>query len=440
MAETFRIEFDWLDHETGGELDRAFAAAIGVAVGEQYLTRLDDLGSKTVRNEILASAWQLATWFAANWWRLRWEPAPDDWQKDTDWRMAHSMASAGGGYVWPNAIFASDGDLVEIATRPRPQGARFEPVRYINHVQARISVAEFEQKVDAFMEAVLSRLQTLRLQDECLPNIWREILQERRDPEVTQQRKLEAMAGFDPDACPEDMLKGLLDDRENLGRNALAEVAAETRHETGEVLKVIRDLGRSTVRPKQGGYRARLPKLNLPLVVNNDELPWQRATSLAHQARSQWGFGNKPIKNHDLAEILSIRSAAFKDNSTAGTSMPLGIRTAKSEAFDIYFDRPFPTTRRFSACRLLGDNLNFANEERLLPATHAKTSRQKFQRAFAQEFLCPIDALLERIQTTEPNEDDISEAAVHFHVSPLMVRTTLVNHGKLNRDALNWVG
>ncbi|MGO9201417.1 MAG: hypothetical protein ACLQM8_12915 [Limisphaerales bacterium] len=438
MAETFRIEFDWLDREMGSELDRAFAASIGMAVGEEYLTRLDDLGAKTVRNQILASAWHLAAWFAANWWRLRWEPDPADWLKDTDWRMAHSMAAAGGGYVWPNAVFASDGDSVEIVTRPRSQGARFEPVRYINHVQARISAAEFEQEVDAFMETVLSRLHTLRLADERLPKLWSEILTERRDPEVSQQRKLEAMAGFDPDQSPEDVLNDLLDDGEKLGRTALAEVAAETRHKTGEVLKVIRDLGRSRSKPKPGGYRARAPKLHMPSVDSNGELPWQRAARLAGHARNDWGFGKKPIKNHDLAGILSIKSAVFSENSTVETSMPLGIRTGKGDTFDIYFDRPIPTTRRFAACRLLGDNLYFANQERLLPATHAKTSRQKFQRAFAQEFLCPIDALLEKIQTTEPNEDDISEAALHFHVSPLMVKTTLVNHGQIDREALSW--
>src|SRR5207249_11948004 len=99
---------------------------------------------------------------------------------------------------------------------------------------------------------------------------------------------------------------------------------------------------------------------------------------------------------------------------------------------------PSSTSRRFAASRLLGDYLGFANQERLLPATHAKTARQKFQRSFAQEFLCPIDALLEKIQTTQPNEDDISEAATHFHVSPLTIRTTLVNHGQLEREALAW--
>jgi Zn-dependent peptidase ImmA (M78 family) len=88
----------------------------------------------------------------------------------------------------------------------------------------------------------------------------------------------------------------------------------------------------------------------------------------------------------------------------------------------------------------LGDHLSYSNGERLIPATDAKTSRQQFQRAFAQEFLCPFDALLEKINTTQPNDDDIAEAAAHFEVSPLMVRTTLVNKGELDRETLNWVG
>jgi len=259
MSDALRIEFDWLNRDTGSELDRALAASIGVAVGEEYITRLDDLGAKTVRNRILASAWHLANWFGANWWRLRWEPAPAKWWKDVDWRMAHCLAAAGGGFVWPNAIFESDGDSMEIAAKPKSNGARFEPVRYISDVQAWITAAEFEQKVDAFMEGVLSRMHSLRLQDECLPSLWAEILKERSDPELSQQRKLEAMAGFDPDQAPAELLENLLEDQDNLGKSALAEVAAETRQNTGDALQKIRELGRFQSEPKPGGFRARVP-------------------------------------------------------------------------------------------------------------------------------------------------------------------------------------
>ena len=88
----------------------------------------------------------------------------------------------------------------------------------------------------------------------------------------------------------------------------------------------------------------------------------------------------------------------------------------------------------------MGDYLYHANGDRLIPATEARTSRQQFQRAFAQEFLCPIEALQEKIQTDQPDEEDIAEAADHFGVSPLLVRTTLVNKGELDREVLAWAG
>jgi hypothetical protein len=170
----------------------------------------------------------------------------------------------------------------------------------------------------------------------------------------------------------------------------------------------------------------------------NDRRPWRKAASLASLARNNWGFDKRPIDDRALADLLGAEAAVFSDNSIVTPLMPLGIRTGTDGTFDLYFDRPNNTTRRFTASRLLADSLYFSNQERLLPATHAKTSRQKFQRSFAQEFLCPFEALLEKIQTTQPDEDDISEAADYFQVSPLMVRTTLVNHGRLDREALTW--
>jgi Zn-dependent peptidase ImmA (M78 family) len=119
--------------------------------------------------------------------------------------------------------------------------------------------------------------------------------------------------------------------------------------------------------------------------------------------------------------------------------MPLLLREAHRDEGDFYLNRAHPTSRRFAASRLLGDSLIHSNEGRLTAATHAKTSRQQFQRAFAQEFLCPFEALLEKIQTDQPDDDDIAEAADHFDVSPLTVRTTLVNKGELDRETLNWV-
>ena len=73
--------------------------------------------------------------------------------------------------------------------------------------------------------------------------------------------------------------------------------------------------------------------------------------------------------------------------------------------------------------------------DRWLPATDAKTARQKLQRAFAIEFLCPIQSLTEFLGD-DFSSDATEEAAEHFGVSHTAVETHLVNNGLLSSDIL----
>jgi len=432
------IAFKWLGRQTGSQVDRALYADIGLAVGEDCLTLLEDQEAKTVQTNLLASAHQLALWFAANWWRLRWEPANPNWSKDADWRIAHSMASAGGGYVWPNVIFASDGDSLAVVSRPRLKPAPYEPIRYLNRIDARITAAEFEQKVDAFITTVLSRLHSFAIQDDDLSQLWSEVLEERRDAEATQWRKLEALCGYDPDEAPAALVEMLISDSAHLGSHALEEVAAQGRHSTQEVLRQILALANATGKPKAGGFRGTVPVLTGAPTHHASDRPWQRATKLALHARQQWNLGKQPISNEKLAELLGTRAGVFTNPTKALSPMPIALRTGTGGNLDFYINKVHPNSRRFAFGRLLGDQLDFTNGGRLIPATDAATARQQFQRAFAQEFLCPFDALLEDINTDQPDDDDIQAAADLFMVSPRVVTTVLVNRGELEREALTW--
>ena len=56
------------------------------------------------------------------------------------------------------------------------------------------------------------------------------------------------------------------------------------------------------------------------------------------------------------------------------------------------------------------------------------TARQKRQRSFAAEFLCPIDALVAFLNGNY-SESAQEEAAENFQVSEKTVETLLINHG-----------
>ena len=92
-----------------------------------------------------------------------------------------------------------------------------------------------------------------------------------------------------------------------------------------------------------------------------------------------------------------------------------------------------PTGRRFELARLLGDRCLTSENEPLRPATRASTYRQKAQRAFAGEFLCPINSLIEHL-AQDFSEEAREAAADYFSVSPLAVTTLLVNHGLMARN------
>jgi hypothetical protein len=439
MNESLKIECEWWGSSNGEkDVSQICRGAIGISVGEDCLTRLEDSWGNAMRNRLHASAHTLAGWLAGNWWRLRWEPETPSSRSDVDWRLSHSMASAGEGYCWPSILFASDGDTIAVVSRAT-RGRVLGPVRYLNEVSTRITGKAFESGIDAFLTLVLSRLDMEGHGKSELSELWAEVMKERGEPKLAQWRRLEAICGYDPGEAPDAIIEMILADKARLGHKALEEVAAQGRRSTAQLLKPILELANSKAEPTSGGFRGKMPGLTAGKKHDAKARPWQQAAKLAQLARKEWGFGKKPITNKQLANLLETRPAVFTDRTKAPTPMPIVLRTGTSGGFDLYFDSAWSTSRRFASSRLLGDHLHQSNGGRLIPATIAKTSRQQFQRAFAQEFLCPFNALMEKIQTEQPDEDDIAEAAHSFEVSPWMVQTTLVNKGELDRETLNWV-
>lgn len=437
MGEPLSIECEWWGGAgPGAGPSDVTRGAVGIRLGTEWLTRLEDSWGNTVRNRLNACAYTLAGWFAGNWWRLRWEPETRTSATDPDWRLSHSMASAGGGFCWPSILFASDGESIAVSSRAT-RGRVLGPVRYLNEVNGRIAARDFERSVDGFLSMVLSRLHSEGHAQNEVGELWNEVARERADPDQARWRRLEAICGFDPGDAPDALIRMLVEDEAGLGEDALCELAAEGRHSTRELVGQILELARPRATPTPGGFRAQLQKLDVAIPCDGTR-PWQRATQLARLARREWGLGGGPISDAQLAELLGAQATVFTETPNHSAPLPLLLRDAGSGTAAVYLSRVHPTSRRFAASRLIGDNLLHPVDERLIPATSAKTSRQQFQRAFAQEFLCPFEALKERVRSLRPDDDEIAEAADYFNVSTRVVETTLVNKGELDRETLIW--
>jgi hypothetical protein len=402
----------WLEREFGDETARASLAQLEIRAGDLYLTKLEDTRARAVRNFANLSAYDLALWLAANWWRLRWEPE----RSSTNWRLAHSFGAVGHGYVWPDITITSDGERVILATRPT-RGAEWEPVRYLENWDFSISTAEFETGIDSFMEEVLGRLAACQVTKTDLNEFWSELRAERADPVLSSIRKLEALAGYDPGEAPDGFIDALRARAATDGTGAIDEIAAGFGSDAASAVDTIdQALAANGIEFRSDGIRTLAQARRRWRTAG---APHERAEEAAHHARELWNLDRAaPVPDKALTDIVGAGPKLLREPG----------------------DIPIPAARRGASpqnpSRVLLRSRYREGRCFELPATTAKTSRQKFQRAFAQEFLCPVDALIKRLGTSHPEDDEIEAAAKHFQVSPLLVRTTLVNHEILPRDQL----
>jgi hypothetical protein len=408
--------------------ERACFAAVEIRYGSTSLTESYDEFVKRVRTAPMLSAYHLAEWMAWNWWRLRWEPRSNL----PDWAFAHRLPSIGEGYVWPNVTIFSDGERVALIARPTQERltTRF---RYLADGAAVVAAPEFEYIVDQFIEQVRGLLRAQDVPESNLDRLWRDIHIERNDPALARRRKLEALLGQGPDENEAAFVR-LVSNDGLLGARAVDEIAADYRHAHDLLVATrLRDLG------SHGGFDF-LPnqavRLNAPVAFSSlGEVPaWRLGADAAIALRAQEGLGEGPIRNDRLAELVAVSVCALTP-PPGDSDVSFALQTGR-DAGRIVLRSKWETGRRFDLARLLGDRLVGADGESLLPATRAYTYRQKMQRSFAAELLSPFNQVDQSLSGDYSSESQ-EHVAEYFQVSPLTIRTLLVNHRRLDREDLD---
>lgn len=135
---------EWLPPFDAGSVEGYTFADIKILVLGKIATEMEDHLSQSLRRGTYVSAYPLALFLAANWCRLRWEPAP--LQDDSQWLMRHSLAAIGEGHAWPDISFASDGEFILVSVRGTEYSST-SPVRYIADFARWIPAQAFERAV-----------------------------------------------------------------------------------------------------------------------------------------------------------------------------------------------------------------------------------------------------------------------------------------------------
>ncbi len=426
MAE-LRINTKWMAAASGEPEVTATAALVDMNVDNICLTRNQDIWAETVRDNVFVSAYPLAMWFASSWWRLNHEPLPTQ-QPSHDWRMVHELGAANHGFVWPRVIFIPDGEAIHVWA-----GTSMTPDQSVQYLQAlevprMITLAGFQQSVERFMHSVLARLDAKGLAGSNLAHLWALVQEDLADPEAVRRRKLEAELGFDPEECPEQALNAALQWESLVGDAALSELApAIAASGASPDLALIGQLASS------GGILG-TPEISPDSIVHLDHgAPWERAIHDARMLRNQMGNVSGPVYNSSLYDLLGMSSEAAANWSVPVGRSPVAVAIPVDDRqLQFVPRRRNPAGRRFELARFLGEYLSpSTHEARWLASTDLSTSRQKYQRAFAAEFLCPIDSLTSFLGG-DFSSYAIEEAAAEFDVSEKTIESLLLNNGYIH--------
>ena len=158
---------------------------------------------------------------------------------------------------------------------------------------------------------------------------------------------------------------------------------------------------------------------------------WEVGANAARAFRSSYTLPDGPLSDAALGDLCGVRS--FASSKRSKTESPIAFTlSGKRQRQRMVFRAKVLTGRRFEAARLLGDKMLVARDDRLRPATQTHTFRQKVQRAFAAELLCPIESLQDSIGSDRSHEA-IEREARRYRVSPVLVARHLQNHASSSR-------
>ena len=159
--------------------------------------------------------------------------------------------------------------------------------------------------------------------------------------------------------------------------------------------------------------------------------PWEMAEAAAAELRKIIGISNGLLNHAEFESIFRARWNDLKSATATASRLSYGARIDDEGMSRVALQTTRGYDRRFELARQFGDAVWQQDRSGFGIVSRSKSDRQKFQRAFAHNLLCPFDGLQRVIDVNDPTPEAMSEAAKSFGVNPSVVRNQLVYKGYL---------
>ena len=424
-----RFEIEWLNVAgvTAPELSSTWCR-LSIWVGEQCVTLVEDIDTKSLRHSIYCSAYPLAEWIAYSWWFLHAgsrravefpvEDRVQVGQSVSEWLGWHDMRSSGDGFFWPKLTIEPDGS--DIAIRWEPSVSTTQPVAFRSNGFGLTSGSKTSAELSRFVNSVVERLEETGIAGTALQSEWSAI--SGLDSEQREYCLASARLGIDPFDAPDGAEEAILSAGEELPEEIVDDfLDAVPLEQIEDGLNWVR-VGSEAV---GGASGSTLPTDRLPKLLDGriaEQLPWEVGYRQAKQIRT--------LFTADPAECIQDLGISLVNHRRVEDSDLVAIGgESHSGGFAVALDESITSSvgSRFVQARALWFAAHPGLKHRFLITNLA--GNQRVARAFAAELLAPAAGIRAMVKNPRALADDskIERIADHFGVSDTLVRLQVKN-------------
>lgn len=412
-----KFDIAWMDDaENAVPEERATVAALALHVGGRNATLASLPKGKVVKN-ITVVAYALAEGLVHDWWRVF---TPHD--------LPVLLRRWRSGYIVPDIRFDFDGQTFTVLVQPSEQGG----ITFFTKTSEILTSQNAEDQFRNFIDAVDQRLRSKKISGSAMQLRWARVRQSLEDPAETAFCKAAGALGLDPYQIDDASASFIENAEQFFNGEALLEflAGATTAGKHAELLSWIsaaESRPDSTSRLDDLAAHAHSVAVSAPLRSN--ERPWSLGYRRAQILRSKLDLRGEVGPLSRLATRLGANTAFSDAGSVTGLR---AVRSVDGETARIHLRRHgHPAAELFSFARAIGDVICFPANGRASVNDLRNVYRQAASRAFAAEFLAPIDEITE----LRLKGNDALAMAEKFGVSEEVINHQITNEGQIRAAA-----
>ena len=420
-----RFSTEWIKEGPNASAEeRATLCNLQIFVNGENACLHFDPDSKKTFDDITVPAVHLAEGLATDWWSIF-------GGRDREHQILHYRT----GFALPDLSFKCDGSTLEVTGSQL--SSRNPSVRFWQTGSELLSRDDAQSTLAEFIERVIEQLSCGGVANSEVAVRWSRVSNSRSDPDERAFCEAAGALGADPYLISDTDARIIEDAGDLFKEEALIELLAgisrQNRERSRQLLEWVRQM---EDRPPD---ESRLPDLadiaeQIRHMVrwSSQERSWAAGYRAARALRGE--ITAEPGERFTSTEVIAKKLGASDFVTTSAIPGVLALIARDEEDAHIHLRGHEPDewtlqAQSFAFARAIGDAVCFPDTPRSVVNELRDAERQAAGRAFAAEFLAPVQSVLDMVDS---GRDDY-EIAGSFKVSPQVVAHQIENQDRIRQ-------